>query len=93
MGIHVSESSDSLGLSGHISKPLVTHKNQGVLESHVNEAKFPNEISSTCVRSSDHGAEKEGLSTPRSTLCKAKNHVLHSSDEPYIMNIKEEDYA
>ena len=50
-----------------------------------------NTTKSSFLTTVDHGTEQEGLSTSRSILNEDKCPCLHSSDVPYILNVKEEE--
>ena len=76
------------------SKPCSPkHKNPNVSESPISKAKDIAGFSSACddSLSTDQRAEEEGFLVSRSTWSGENFSCLHSSESPYIVDIKEEE--
>ena len=81
----------SFDTSGSLSRHLTTHQSQLVRTSHTKESKCPQEISSkcdkNCFKNEDQELDDECLPTCRS----AELSCLHSSETPFIIDVKTED--
>ena len=74
---------------------MVSHKNQIIAETLGNEAKDPKEIPLKCQGHSlttfEERAQGEGVTASSSTLNETKYLSLHSSEAPFIINVKQEE--
>ena len=81
---------------------MVSHKNQVVSEGHDDKAKDPKEISLSCeshpsisvhnrAQDKSHPTCSSTLKEDRSVLDETSYPSLHSSEVPFIINVKQEE--
>ena len=79
----------------NLSRHIESHKNRTITESHSNEAKDPKEISLRCQSHQstayENRADDEGLTRSSSTSNETSYPRLHSSEVPFIINVKQEE--
>ena len=86
----------SFKLKAYLTEHLKVHRRERPHSHHVSESIACKETPSRYVNNSstsvDKRARDEGLKTARSTSSRLNYHSVHSSETPYIINVKQEEH-
>ena len=82
----------SFKLKAYLNEHLTVYMREHPHSAHISESKQSSSRSvSHSSTSADNIAKNWGLASARSTLFEVKDSVLHSSENPYIINVKQEE--